>query len=142
MSFFQGSQQPRGLLPGNIVSSMELFGRFEFDPQETGVGRGIDTGQIGMIEPELYPVAQANPAAFTAALSEAVLPVGGWAVFGASRVVRSLLGNDYSDPAADAIRMAGLQWLRDNNVPQMRVPEIDWEFWLSHGGRTEPWLPD
>ncbi len=141
MSFFQGSQQPRGSLPNNIVASMEMFGRFEFDPQGTGVGRGIDIGQIGMIEPQFCLLAQNDPAAFVTALSETVLPVGGWAVYGASRLIRSLLGFDYSDPAADAIRMAGLQWMRDNNVPPMRIAEVDWEFWLNNGGKDVPWLP-
>ena len=141
MRFFQRNQQPRGLLPSNIVASMELFGRFEFDPRGTGVGQGIDPGQIGMIEPELYPVASANPTAFTRALGDAMLPVGGWALYGAFRLIRSLLGLDYSDPAADAIRMAGLQWLRDNNVPPMRVAEVDLEFWLKHRENDEPWLP-
>lgn len=141
MGFFKRSQQPHSLLPNDFVTSMELFGRFQFDPTGTGVGRGIDIGRIGVNEADLYFLAQPDPAAFVTAISEAVLPVGGWAVYGASRLIRSLLGFDYSDPAADVIRMAGLQWMRDNNVPPIRIAEVDWEFWLKHGGENESWLP-
>jgi len=129
-------------LPPDIVSLLEMYGRSKFDLYGTGVAQGLDTSRTWMLEPDLYPVAQADPDAFVTALATAALPVGGWTVFGAARLIRELLGNEYSHPASDEIRVAGLQWLRDNGVPAaLFVAPVDWEFWLEHGGKTEPWLP-
>lgn len=143
MRWLSGSgRQSDGLLPPDIVPLMEMYGRNKFDIHGTGVAQGVDTSRILMLEPDLYPVAQADPDAFVTALATAVLPAGGWAAFGAGRLIRELLGNEYSHPASDEIRMAGLQWLRDNGVPAtLFLAPVDWEFWLEHGGKTEDWLP-
>lgn len=143
MQWFSGIEsQPKGLLPPDIVPLMDIYGRSKFDIRGTGVAQGLDTSRAWMLEPDLYPVAQADPDTFVTALATATLPVGGWTVFGAARLIRELLGHEYSHPAADEIREAGLQWLRDNGVPAaLFVAPVDWEFWLEHGGKMEPWLP-
>lgn len=143
MGWFGGrGRQPGGLLPPDIISLMEKYARSKFDFRGTGVAQGLDTSRIMMIEANLYPVAQANPDAFVTALATAILPVGGWAAYGAGILVRELLGSEYSHPASDEIRMAGLQWLRDNGVPAtLFLAPVDWRFWLEHAGENEPWLP-
>lgn len=138
--FGERGRQSDRLLPADIVSLMDMYGRSEFDPRGTGVGHDVDPMRKGMIDPDLYPAAQADPDAFVTTLATAVLPVSGWAAYGASRLIASLLGLDYSHPASDEIREAGLQWLRDNGVPPVRVAPYEWEFWLEHGGKTERWL--
>lgn len=129
------------MLPHDIVPMMEMYGRGEFDPRGTGVGVDVDITRKGMVDPALYPIAQADPDAFVTALAAAVLPVGGWAVYGASRLIRSLLGSEYSTPAADMIFEAGLQWLRDNRVTNWSLSAYEWRFWQDHRGKTEPWIP-
>lgn len=143
MPWFGGrGRQPNRLLPPDITSLLEMYGRSKFDLRGTGVAQGLDNSRIWMIEADLYPVAQTDPDAFVTALATATLPVGGWAVFGAARLIRELLGHEFSHPASDEIREAGLQWLRDNGVPaRLFVAPVDWKFWLDHGGKTEPWLP-
>lgn len=142
MRWFSGrGRQPHGALPSDIVPLMEMFGCSEFDARGTGVARGVDTSRKGTLEADLYFVAQADPDAFVTALATAILPVGGWAAYGASRLIASLLGHEYSHPASDEIREEALQWLRDNGVPPMKIAEVDWVFWNEHGGKTEPWLP-
>src|SRR5689334_11281079 len=143
MGWFSGrGRQPGGLLPPDIVSLMEMYGRSKFDFRGTGVAQGLDTSRILMIEADLYPIAQANPDAVVTALATAILPGGGWAAYGAGILVRELLGSEYSHPASDEIRRAGLQWLRDNGVPAtLFLAPVDWRFWLEHAGENEPWLP-
>jgi len=67
----------RDKLPADIVSLMVRFGQYEFDPSRSG----DDAGRIWMeTQSPLQPFTQADPAGFMAALAEATLPVGGWAV--------------------------------------------------------------
>jgi hypothetical protein len=77
-------------LPEDIAQRMEVYGRFEFDPQSFL----DDTPPINeLIYQPLYPIASADGDAFIAGLAAAVLPVGGWAVFGGQRAVRDLTGD-------------------------------------------------
>ncbi|MGW5663494.1 hypothetical protein ACWEWG_25865 [Streptomyces sp. NPDC003758] len=80
----QRSSVPSGL-PADIVSRVTHYGRHEFDPQNY---HGPDINAT--IYQSLYPLASADPAGFTERLSAAVLPVGGWAVYGGERLVPDL----------------------------------------------------
>ena len=126
-------------LPSDIIRMMERFGRFEFDPQESSED---DARDIGSLEPELYPFASADPDGFLVALAEAVLPVGGWAAYGAERIIRSLLGPSVSQhPSYNAIMSASLAFLRTNGVPPMRLNDYEWGYWSANGGTIDTWLP-
>lgn len=122
-------------LPDDVVTRMERFGRFEFDP----AGTDIDASDVwGELQAPFLPFAQSDPEGFTRALAEAVLPAGGFALFGAARTVWNLVGSDFSSPAHDAVRMAALEFFRDNGVPSGRLSADDRRFWQEN--RSEPWL--
>ena len=72
-----GKRQKQSALPGDIVSKMERFGRYEFNPQANADGAEDIWGLMG----DLYPKASADSEGFIATLADAVLPVGGWAVY-------------------------------------------------------------
>lgn len=137
----QGADQHS--LPRDIIPLMERFGHMEFDPQ----GQGAETGHIWLRLAHLVmPFAQADPAGFLSALANAVLPVGGWAVYGASRAVWEFLSPDHGsplrrDPSYKAIMSAALDFLRSNGVPPMNVRGYEWEYWLDAGGTRDTWLP-
>jgi hypothetical protein len=114
---------------------MERFGRFEFDP----VGADIDASAVwSELQAPFLPFAQSDPEGFALALAHAVLPVGGFALFGAARTVWNLVGSDFGSQAYDAVRMAALEFFRANGVPSNRLSADDYRFWREH--RCEPWL--
>ncbi|MEV8544185.1 hypothetical protein [Streptomyces sp. NPDC051572] len=122
-------------LPGDVVSRMERFGRFEFDP----VGTDIDASDVwGELQAPYLPFAQSDPQDFARALADAVLPAGGFALFGAARTVWNLVGSDFTSPAYDTVRMAALEFFRAHGVPSNRLSAADWRFWQEN--RSEPWL--
>jgi hypothetical protein len=102
-------------LPADIVPMMEKFGRYEYDPQ----GSGIDSSDLyqNCVIP-LYPMAQDDPAGFVEALGDAVLPVGGWSAYGAERAVAEPIGLDFATPASQELLAASLQLghRRDSSV--------------------------
>lgn len=122
-------------LPDDVVSLMERFGRFEFDP----VGTDIDASDVwGELQAPFLPFAQSDPEGFARALADAVLPAGGFALFGAARTVWNLVGSDFASQAYDTVRMAALEFFRANGVPSNRLSADDWRFWQEN--RSEPWL--
>jgi len=121
-------------LPADIVAKMETFGQFEFDP----AGSQVDPGYVWtqLVAP-LLPAAQADSAGFLRELAAAVLPAGGWAVYGGSRLVKELLSGDLDDPSYHAMMSAALDFLRELGVPNLRLNGYEWQFWTEHKGRTE-----
>jgi hypothetical protein len=137
-----GKQQKQPTLPGNIISLMERFGRYEFNPQTSGIA----PADMGQLMAELYPFASADPDGFLATLAGAVLPVGGWAVYGASRAIWELLSPSTSvsirqHPSYKAIMNAALEFLRSMGVPPMRLRGYERDYWLASGGTMDTWLP-
>jgi hypothetical protein len=117
---------------------METFGRFEFDPQ----GSGIDAAYVWeSFQAPLLPLTQTDPDAFVTSLAEAVVHVGGWAAYGAAHTVMNLLDGRLDHSSYRAILEVSLQFLRDNGVPNNRLNGYEWEFWLNNQGQSEPWLP-
>jgi hypothetical protein len=124
-------------LPRDVVSRMERFGRFEFDP----AGSGIDAGEVWTeLQAPLMEFARTDPERFTTELVRAVLPAGGWALYGASRSIWNLLGSDFHHPAYDSVRAAALEFFRANGVPNNRLSANDWQFWNRIRKDDEPWL--
>jgi hypothetical protein len=137
MGFFRRRlKQPA--LPSDIISMMESFGRFEFDPQ----GSGEDAGDIGRLMAELYPFASSDPDGFLVALAKAVLPVGGWAAYGASRTIWELLSPSAEirqHPAYKAIMNAALEFLRTSGKSLIMLRPYERDFWLVSGGTMDTW---
>lgn len=137
----QKQQANEHRLPSDIVSMMERFGRDEFNPQ----ANAFAAEEIGQLMGDLYSFASTDPDSFLVALAEAVLPVGGLAVYGASRTSWELLSPSASSPvrqhpAYNAIMDAAIEFLRANGVPPIRVRGYEWDHWLDSGGTTDTWV--
>jgi hypothetical protein len=114
---------------------MARFGRYSFQPHLSP-----DTEIYHDVIIPLYPLAQASPDKFVTWLRDQVLPVGGWAVLGASRALWELLGSGFQHPARTELLTAGLQFLRNRGVPNPMVTGYEWRFWCDTKGQNEPWL--
>jgi hypothetical protein len=125
-----------GQLPRNITSVMERYGRYII----SSLRSNLDAGEIWESIAPLYPLAQVDPESFVAALKDKFLPVGGWSLYGAARVVTELLGVNFEHPAHDALRTASLQFLRERGVPNNMLTGNEWNHWLANQGKTELWL--
>lgn len=139
MRFFS-KHQKQPALPNNIIGMMERFGRYEFNPQ----GSGDDAADIWGQMAELSPFASADPDGFLVALAGAVLPIGGWSVYGASRTIWEFLSSSTSvhqHPSYNAIMKAAIDFLRSNGVPPMMVRGYEWNYWLDSGGTIDTWVP-
>lgn len=136
-----GKRQKQPALPGNIVNMMERFGHVEFDPQ----GSGEDIGTVWMeLQWPLQPFTEADPEGFLIALANAIVPVGGWAAYGASRTLYEFFSSKtafHQHPAYVAIMDAAIEFLRANRVPPLNVRPYEWAHWMARGGTRETWEP-
>ncbi|WP_238009512.1 hypothetical protein KZZ52_27070 [Dactylosporangium sp. AC04546] len=115
------------LLPADIAQRMTMYGRYEFAPQQSPPDTASRVNDL--IYQPLYPVAAANPDAFVAALADAVLPVGGWAVYGGQRCVRDLITVRIRHPGYVAMVVAALRFLRQQNYGLMNIAPAELEVW-------------
>jgi hypothetical protein len=124
---------PRGV-PSGLVAQMEHFGRYSFAPHDSDAD---PTAIWSEIAAPRYEAAASDPARFCADLAAAVLPTGGWAVYGAQRLVAELLGGDCREP--DHLRMqdAALEWLHGSGVGPQHLNGYEQRRWAAvHGSRS------
>jgi hypothetical protein len=139
MGFFSARPKGRpGGLPANIVEQMDAFGRFEFDPHNPASPVG-GTIWPNIVAP-LFELSRSDGSGFLAALASELLPAGGWAVYGGERLVKELFSGDLDDPSYHAMMAAALDFLRSLGLPNSRLNNYEWRFWLDHKGKEEPWL--
>lgn len=136
--FSRNRKQPT--LPDDIVGIMERFGHLELNPQ----AGGEDAGEIWQEWAGQVPsFANANPEGFLVALADTVVPIGGWAVYGASRTIWELFSSNedfLQHPAYSAIMDAAIGFLRASGVPPMNVRGYEWNHWLDQGGTIDTWI--
>ena len=120
-------------LPPDLVSRLEPFGRFEFDPQESGV----DPVGLPSAEYPLMQMAKQDPDGFMAALAAVTIPIGGWTVYGAMRLIWNfgLAEPDVPQADSDAISMAALQFLHDSGYPWVRLTLREMAYWRRIAGQ-------
>lgn len=72
-------------LPPDFGRTLELYGRWEINPQ----GAGIDISQIGggNLQYEMWQISQIDKEAFVRAVAQVALSTGGWALYGGERLV-------------------------------------------------------
>lgn len=126
MPVFGRREKITSILPKDIARNMEIYGRFEFSAQDAPPGAADVVGQL---LPKLYPIAQANPDTFIADLGAAVLPMGGWAVYGGQRCVRDLVGTHSRHPAYIAMVEAAVAFLRSQDYGPMNLSEAELGAW-------------
>jgi hypothetical protein len=122
-----GGDTHGGLLPGDLVARLEPFGRFEFDPQ----GSGVDAIGLPSADYTLMETAKADPDGFIAALSSATLPLGGWTAYGAMKLIwhLGLTDPDVPHEDADSIRLAALQFVRGSGYGWEHLTLQERAFW-------------
>jgi hypothetical protein len=140
VKLFRRNQRPRELdsntrLPADLVPRLDAFGRFEYDPQ----GSGIDAVGHPNAEYPLLQAAKQDPDGFLAALASATTPIGGWTSYGAMRLVWhfGLLGHEEPQPDRDTICLAGLRFVRENGASWGKLNPAEQALWNRVAG--EPW---
>lgn len=101
-------------LRGDIIAWLRLYGQDQANPGSAGAQQN----EIVRTIPLMYEVAQVDPAGFVHRLAAVALPVDGWVVYGAHRLVGDLLGNDYTDDRYLDIFRAAM----DHLPPHLRAP--------------------
>ena len=127
MPLFGSRSRDRSVLPGDIVQRMEYYGRCEFSPQSSGPEVANKINEL--IYQPLYPVACADPDTFITRLADAVLPVGGWAVYGGERCVRDLINTQTRHPGFVAMIDAAMAFLRSQGHGMQHVAPYEREVW-------------
>ncbi len=137
----------RAVLPPNLVEILDQYGRWAFDPP----GSGIDVFNIGH-EQLTAPILQAYGSGLEAAgkatdalsdaLAEVVLPIGGWPVYGAYKLVLDFR-DSVSYPSDVRLMEAGLEFLRSRGVPwNMYLSPFEKDFWMArHPKGAQEWIP-
>lgn len=127
---FVAAGPPRPVPPG-LIARMEHFGRYSFDPHDSDADPTAIWSEIAAPQ---YDAAVAGPARFCADLAAAVLPVGGWAVYGAQRLAAELLGGDCREPEYLRMQDAALAWLHGSGVGPQHLNGYEHARWAAvHG---------
>ncbi|MEU0878455.1 hypothetical protein ABZ345_07665 [Lentzea sp. NPDC005914] len=133
------SRKPRSRFPDDMTDRLAMLGRFELDV----FGSGEDSTEIFpyCIQP-FWPDAQEDPAGFVADLLEFIQGDDtGFATYGASRLVRELIGDEavLKSPDSLALLDAGIEFKRMRNLPTAMLTGHEWGRWLDvHGPDTWP----
>ncbi len=129
------------LLPANIVSIMERSGRHKIAPHSSGEPGPLDPGWEPIIPFELEQQARAEPQQIVEALAEVIVPVGGWAVYGAAELALDVMNHDLSNSAYRALFVGGLEVRRKADVPWVMLNSFDQMYW-DEAHPDEPWQPE
>ena len=123
----------RGRFPRDMVARLEMMGRYEMDAMTSG----IDGGKIAelCIIPHLSE-APADPEGFTADLRDVVAgDTGGFATYGASRLVWELLSSNCRTPGALDLLDAAIAFKRTLGLPTARLRGYEMDRWLETRGQ-------
>lgn len=115
----------------SIAQDLVVYGQFEFDPTNSNT----DSSWIydNLYQPYL-DWAKNDPDEFTTQLAAAVLPVGGWAVYGGQRLVVDLITSRYDGTGYRSMQDAALDWLHEQGVSSGQLSGHEFERWLNTRG--------
>jgi hypothetical protein len=122
------SRKARSRFPADMKRRLELLGRFELDPQ----GSGVDAAEIypNCIEPFARDMSDDRDG-FLAELRAFVADdEGGIATYGASCLVVELAGTSVRTPDALALLDSAIEFKRVRRMPSDRLKGYEWERWL------------
>jgi hypothetical protein len=126
---------------GNITAAdLERFGRSEYDPTENRWP--WPSSALEFLAP-MYERYQADPDGFMATLARIADETGGWAAYGAEKLMFEVAGGRDSEELSvyDRIMKASLGFLRSLGVPPKMLTGYEWNYWLETGGTIESWIP-
>jgi hypothetical protein len=119
-------------LPADIVARMAEYGRASWNLEYEIFDTGPFDDELGRLGPDAQY-------AWVADLGKEVLPVGGWAVYGAAETVMKTMGHPVGHPAYCEILDASLEFQRDAGVWDSQLSPNERTYWqLRHPG--EIWL--
>ena len=125
--FGRRNPEPKGVLPAGYGAVLERYGRWEFDPQSSGLSPA-SLGN-GNIEYELWTLAQPDPDAFIAAMAGASTTTGGWALYGGSRAIWNAVGTDVQHPDYLRTLDASIEFLRSQGFGTQHLASFEFERW-------------
>ena len=137
----KGDRSTHPLLPPNIVSIMERSGRHKIAPHSSGEPSPLDPGWEPIIPFDVEEKARAEPQAYVDALAEVIVPVSGWAVYGAAELALDVMHHDLDNSSYRALFVEGLDVRRKAEVPWVMLNSFDHAYW-SEAHPDEPWLPE
>jgi hypothetical protein len=129
------------MLPSDIVSVMERSGRHKIAPHSSGEPGPLDPGWEPIIPFAVEQRARAEPEKYVAALAEVIVPVGGWALYGAAELALDVMNHDLDNSAYRALFVGGLDVRRKAGVPWVMLNSFDQVYW-EQAHPDEPWLPE
>jgi hypothetical protein len=133
--------QTHPLLPPNIVAIMERSGRHKIAPHSSGEPSLLDPGWGPIIPIDFELKARSEPQAYVNALTEVIVPIGGWAVYGAAEFALDIMDHDLDNLAYRSLFVAGLEARREAQVPWVMLNSFDQMYWQD-AHPDEPWLPE
>lgn len=83
----------RAYLRGDIIPWLVAYGRFKIDDEHSG----IDRDEIWPTVAAIHKIWRGKAQEFVDRLADVASPVGGWAVYGAHRLVSEILGSEYCE---------------------------------------------
>ncbi len=110
------------VLPTDVLARMAEYGQASWNLEYAILEPAPFDEELGRMRPE----AQAE---WVAALSEEVLPVGGWAAYGAAEVLMKALGHPVQLESYCAILEASLQFQRDAGVWDSQLTPNEQLYW-------------
>jgi hypothetical protein len=134
-------------LPPDTIEILDRYGRWSFDPRNSGI-ESLAIGHEQLTEPVMRAYGSSMDAAARAvdelsdALAEEVLPVGGWPVYGAYKLVIDFR-DEPAHPSDLRLMEAGLEFLRSRGVPwNTHLSPFEKDFWIArHPRGGEEWIP-
>jgi hypothetical protein len=129
------SRNTKSRFPPDMLRRLAVLGRFELDH----VTSGIEPSDVwaSCIVPFLED-ATANPEGFITELRDVLDgETGGFATYGATRLISELLDWKVRTPEALALLDAGIAFKRERGLPTGRLTGYEWARWLEvHGPGT------
>lgn len=123
-------------LPRTIVKDLDAFGRFWIRRNEATTA--AESKALDLCA-DLDLFATTQPERFRREVRAAVRPVGGWAEYGAIRLISELLGR-VDDPDSDYLMESSLAFLRSRQIPWANLSTDAHAWWALNLPGVE-WLP-
>ncbi len=120
---------------------MERSGRHRIAPHTSGEPSPLDPDWEPIIPIDFEMKVRAEPQNYIEVLAEVIVPVGGWAAYGAAELALDVMEHDLDNSAYRALFVAGLEVRRQAQVPWVMLNSFDHAYW-SDAHPDEPWLPE
>ena len=129
------------LLPSDIVSILERYGRHRIAPHSSGEPSPLEPGWEPIIPIEFEMKVRPEPQKYIEALAEVIIPIGGWAAYGAAELALDVAEHDLDNIAYRDLFVAGLHVRREAQVPWVMLNSFDHAYW-AEAHPNEEWLPE